>query len=59
MPGAFRVDHLPKRGIYAPDFTGQGGEPSWMLETLMDGPWLTRLTPKKGRESRAVGMLPP
>ena len=47
MPGAFRVDHLPKRGINAPDFLGRGGEPSWMPRTLMSGLRLTRLTPKK------------
>ena len=29
-----------------------------MLETLLDGPWLTLLTTKKGREIRAPGMLP-
>ena len=50
MPGAVWTDHLTNRGINAPDFIGQG-------ETLADGPRLTRLTPKKGRENRSAVML--
>ena len=57
-PGPFRKHRLSIRGIYAPDFTGQRRKPCWMLETLLDGPWLTLLTTKKGREIRAPGMLP-